>query len=469
MNLLMRCVQIALFGSAAVACAAPTEEATGQSADDVTTGVSFSESPTFVEWRNASTSFRVYKTCLGPDPKLPGYIGHDGTAGPGYVAILRDASGRVLVDDTAVAAHIGPNSGSTGIGQFGFHLARVPQNTSVPFTAGDFKDERVFQISGRFCNANRRPTDYGGYNGFGVRSFSTNAANGYVAPSVDDKGVGHFGIEVTLGDAHSDLVRVRYTYLVHAHDVSMWVRVTNVCSEGKCDSAAANGDAFVKEPKIIAGVNPENPDSAGYQLMTMYDATPGVVGKSAKDNKWTNSCDSSQGFPAAAHICEYGGQNPVGKTGQCDDDARTKVRFWDGKSCANDPACLVIAVKSADAEFGATVPWAGAPHGLDAWALANVSESRDRAAAEDSTYGGRKTTCNDSAGSRGNRRWELAGFAKTTGCSYTTALAAFHAWEGGTGIFDCETLYYRFGKSAAGSEESYVTALSFGLNSVAAL
>jgi hypothetical protein len=48
-------------------------------------------------------------------------------------------------------------------------------------------------------------------------------------------------------------------------------------------------------------------------------------------------------------------------------------------------------------------------------------------------------------------------------------MIAFHSWEGGTGMFDCENLYYRFGKSAPGAEESYVTALSFGVGSVKAL
>jgi hypothetical protein len=460
-----RFVFIGLLGTAAAACTASTADV-GEADEDVTIGVSFTEQPTFIEWKNASVSFRVYKTCLGPDATQPQYIGHDGTVGPGYVAILRDKNGNVLVDDTQVKAHLGPNSGSTGIGQFGFHLARVPQD-GKPFTAGGFQDQRVFQIAGRFCNANRRPTDYAGYNGFGVRSASTNASNGYVAPHVDAKG-GHSAMDVVLGDAHSDLVRVRYTYLVGAHDVQMWIRTTILCSEGKCDSAAANGDAFVKEPKIIAGVNPVDPDRAAYALMGSYD-DDGALAVSARDNHWTNSCDHSDGFPAASKECEYGGQNPVSKTGQCDDNARTRVRFWDGKSCAGDSACLVIAARGADGEFGATHPWENAPHGLDAWAVANVTENRERAAMADSPDGGRQTSCYVSSATAENRRWEMAGYAKSAGCGYTLAVTSFHAWEGGTGMFDCENLYYRFGKSTRGAEESYVTALSFGLNSAKAL
>jgi hypothetical protein len=39
---------------------------------------------------------------------------------------------------------------------------------------------------------------------------------------------------------------------------------------------------------------------------------------------------------------------------------------------------------------------------------------------------------------------------------------AFHGWEGGTGTYDCEPLYYRFGHSPTTARESYVVALSFG-------
>jgi hypothetical protein len=465
MNRVARFFCVGLLGTTALACTAQTSEV-DETDEDVSTGVSFYEQPTYVEWKNPTMSFRIYKTCLGPDATKPQYIDHDGSVGPGYVAILRDKTGRVLMDDTVTPAHVGPNSGATGFGEFGFHLARVPQD-GKPFTAGDFSDQRVFQVSGRFCNANRRPTDYAGYNGFGVRSASTNASNGYVAPHIDAKG-GHFAMDVVLGDAHSDLVRVRYTYVIGSHDVQMWIRTTVLCSEGKCDSAAANGDAFVKEPKITIGINPQDPDAVGYGLMGSYDDT-GELAKSERDNHWTNACNHSQGFPAPAKLCEYGGQNPVSKTGQCDDDARAKVRFWNGTSCADDPACLVVAAHGADAEFGATHPWENAPHGLDAWAVANVKENRDRAAPTDSIYGGRQTACYENSSTAENRRWEMAGFAKTAGCGYTKAMIAFHSWEGGTGMFDCENLYYRFGKSVPGAEESYVTALSFGVGSVKAL
>jgi hypothetical protein len=161
--------------------------------------------------------------------------------------------------------------------------------------------------------------------------------------------------------------------------------------------------------------------------------------------------------------CEWGGANPQAKTGQCDADDRTRVRFWSGSvACKDDPACLVVAAGSADAPGAAFQPWAGSPKSLDAWAAKNVSERRDRAAPADSSDGGIQWSCNGDSAARRGRRWELAGFAKTPSCHHTTELAAFHAWEGGTGIFDCENLYYRLGKS-----EQYVVAMAFGFNTVA--
>jgi hypothetical protein len=258
-------------------------------------------------------------------------------------------------------------------------------------------------------------------------------------------------------------MRVNYTYVVGAHDTRMWIRVTNLCGEGKCDSAAAHGDAFVKEPKVSAGVNPKDPDAMGYALMTTFGSQGSVATGANANNRWSNACGESPGYPAANARCEYGGTNPVGKTGQCAAEDRTKVRFWSGKTdCASDPACLVVAARAAETELGPSVPWAGAAHGLDAWAQANVTENRDRAAPVDSPSGGAKTTCGNDSAAKVNRRWELAGFAKTPGCSYTAAAAFFHAWEGGTGIFDCENLYYRLGPA----KESYVTVLAFGAGSV---
>lgn len=452
----MKALSMVAAGLLVVACSANDGEDVGSEGEDVTSGASFAAAPTYVDFTNASGRFRIYTTCLGPDATKPQYLGHEGTVGPGYVATMWDAKGRVITDDTAVLSYVGPNSGATGIGQFGFHLARVPQD-GTPFTAGNADDRRAFQVSGRFCNANRRPSDYGGYNGFGVRSSKVTDA-----PHVDMRGIVRFAMDVVLGDDRADLVDVRYTYEIAGHDAKMWIRVTNLCDHGKC---GAGGDAFVKEPKVIAGVNPRSPDDVGYELMTTFGAG-GFVGESTlANNHWKGACGESPNYPAPDTRCEYGGQNPVGKTGQCDDPARAKVRFWSGKTaCAEDPACLVVSARAADTEGGATVPWSGSGKGLDAWAAANVAENRDRAATEDSPAGGAKTACGGNAAARVNRRWEMAGFAKTAGCSYTTAIVAFHGWEGGTGIFDCENLYYRLGPAG----ESYVMALAFGAGSVKA-
>src|SRR5262249_5026026 len=156
----------------------------------------------------------------------PHYIGHDGTVGPGYIATAWTRDGRLVMDDTQIAAHLGLNSGATGWAQFGFHLARGYAPSYVTSATN------AFQVTTRFCNANRRPSGYAGYNGYGVRSFSTKAG-----PSVDSSGVGHLTIESVLGDAFSDLVSVRWTYRFEGGAVKVWIRMTTLCDNGTCDAA----------------------------------------------------------------------------------------------------------------------------------------------------------------------------------------------------------------------------------------
>ena len=444
---------LALFSTLG-ACASTDDAA---SSSDLKSAVSFQETGDYVDFTNAVGKYRIYKDCLGPDSTLPNWIGHDGTVGPGYIATVWTHDGRLVADDTQVPAHLGLNSGATGLGQFGFHLARgyAPNYT----TSGT----NAFQVTTRFCNANRRPSGYAGYNGYGVRSFSSKGNGYYTAPHVDSNGDGRFAIESVLGDAFSDLVSVRYTYVIGASTVKAWIRVTTLCDEGTCDANAAGGNAFLKEPKLVVGVNPDPQDAVHYRRMTSFDLGGEVAASKTHDNHWTNSCSSSNAFPARDSTCEYGGQNPVQKTGQCDDGARARVRFWDGVSCPNDSACLVVGAEGAQTELAAGEPWQGSGLGLDAWAVRNVTDARERANPKDSAGGGVTWSCNGASSALANRRWEMAGYALTTSCDYTTAVASFHGWEGGTGMFDCEPDYYRFGPAG----ESYVNALSYGFESVA--
>jgi hypothetical protein len=444
----MRAHAVLALAFVALACSSTDES----SSSDLSGPVSFTETTDYVDFTNGAGTYRIYKDCLGPDSTLPGYIGHDGTVGPGYIATVWTGDSRVALDDTVVPAHLGLNSGATGLGQFGFHLARgyAPNYT----TSGT----NAFQVTTRFCNANRRPSGYAGYNGFGVRSFSSKGNGYYTAPHVDTSGHGHFAIESVLGDEFSDLVSVRYTYVFTPSTVKAWVRVTTLCDHGTCDATAAGGNAFLKEPKLVAGINPTTQDSIHYRRMTTFDLGGKIAGSATHDNHWTNSCSTSASFPARDGACEWGGQNPVQKTGQCDDAARTRVRFWDGSSCPKDVGCLVVAAESATTELAAGKPWEGSGYGLDAWAVRNVTANRERANAKDSSGGGATWSCNGASDTQSNRRWEIAGYALTSSCNYTTAVASFHGWEGGTGMFDCEPDYYRFGPAG----ESYVNALSFG-------
>jgi hypothetical protein len=417
--------------------------------------VTFQETASWIDWKNDLGTFRVWKECRGPNPG-PLYIGHDGSVGPGYVAAVWNKSGELVLDDTEVAAHLGPNSGATGLGMFGFHLARG----YAPFTTVDARGgQHVWQIAGRFCNANRRPTDWGGYRGFGVRSFSSPSSGSYQAPEVQGN-VGRFAIEVVLGDDHSDLVRVRYTYRIGSNYVKSYVRVTTLCGGGSCDAQAAGGNAFLKEPKLTVGVNPPDPDAVGYAQMNIFSDAGHTATTLDRRNDWSNACGASPGYPANSELCEWGGVNPRNSTGQCNDPARRRVRFWrPGRVCAGDPSCLVVAARAVDTELGTSTPWQG-PLGLDGWALANVSDRRQQASKVDSPNGGLEAdNCHGGDSSKiAVRRWEMAGYAKTAGCSYENALASFHGWEGGTGFYDCEPLYYRFGASG----ESWVNVLSYG-------
>jgi hypothetical protein len=428
----------------------------------------------YIDWHNDQGTWRIYKVCLGPISGQPNYIGHDGTVGPGYIATVWNRHHQIVSDDTSVAAHVGPNGGrlangtlegATGLGLFGFHLARG----NAPFATRDLNPDgtvkaggvdHTHQISGRWCNSNRRSDDYGGYRGWGVRSFSSTGSGYWVPPSISGN-VGRFAMEVTLGDAYSDLMRVRYTYQITSTAVKQWVRVTNLCDQGTCNAAAAGGNAFVKEPKLIAGVNPTNPDAIGYGQMNIFNDTGHTGTTLDRHNRWSNTCSASPNFPSDNFLCEWGGENPVGSTGQCNDPQRRRARFWHPQTkCGDDPSCLVIAARAADTELGTTFPWGAGSYGLDAWALRNVADNREVANATDTKADGflEFENCHQNSAAVANRRWEMAGYQKTEQCSYEVSTISFHGWEGGTGTYDCEPLYYRFGPAG----ESYVMALSYG-------
>jgi hypothetical protein len=428
--------------------------------------------PNYIDWHNDQGTFRIYTLCLGPNPG-PLYIGHDGSVGPGYIATVWNKNGQIVTDDTAVISNAGPNGGrtvggelegATGLGLVGFHLARG----YAPFAARDLNPDgtvkqggvdHTHQISGRWCNANRRPDDYAGYRGWGVRSFSTPGSGFYVPPSVSGN-VGQFSMDVVLGDAYSDLVTVRYTYRISSNVVKQWVRITTLCDQGTCDAAAAGGNAFVKEPKITVGVNPPNPDTIGFGQINIFNDTGHTGTTLDRHNRWENQCSESPNYPGDNFLCEWGGQNPVGSTGQCNDPQRRRVRFWHPqRACSSDPSCLVVAVRGVDTELGTSVPYQGA-YGLDQWALRNYNEGREQANPFDTKADGflENDNCHQNSAAVANRRWEMVGYGRTAQCSYQFAEAAFHSWEGGTGTYDCEPLYYRFGPAG----ESYVQALSYG-------
>src|SRR5438874_9549910 len=111
--------------------------------------VTFDDQPLWVDWHNNEGTWRIYKQCLGP---LPGasYLGHDGSVGPGYIATVWNKLGQIIVDDTAPVGQVGPNGGrtvdgqlqgATGLGMFGFHLARG----YAPFASRDATTDHTHQ------------------------------------------------------------------------------------------------------------------------------------------------------------------------------------------------------------------------------------------------------------------------------------------------------------------------------------
>jgi hypothetical protein len=416
----------------------------------------------YVDWTNAQATWRIYTGCAGViyPPGHPNGV----SVGPGYIAKVTLNNGQTITDDTTVDTWRGLNSGATGLGQFGFHLARGPkyggsQTTTCSCTDPICCTNHVWQITTRWCNANRQPDSYGTYRGWGVGDPAALGPTFGVSdgPRIDANGVGHLTIWSMLADQYSALERVQWTYEFHGGAVRVWMRFSNLCSDGDCGNAPANGYAFVKEPKINLGVNPDPTivDAINFTEMVM-GRLDGSEAQNTTDNSWSNSCGSAQ---HPFYYCEWGGQDPANSTGQCDDARRGRVDFRSGENApAND---LIVVAKGARGEYDLGSPWEGGGHGLDQWAV-NAGR-RTPLNTYDSGYGGAisANNCHNTPADQHNRRWEMGGYALTPQCSYTTAAVGLHGWEGGSGIDDCEPLYRRFGAN----EPDYVNYVEYGIGS----
>jgi len=219
--------------------------------------------------------------------------------------------------------------------------------------------------------------------------------------------------------------------------VKMWAMAVQRCPNGECGEGAP-GPAWIAEPKFVSAVN-----GGGYRRLAIFNTA----------NKIATNSTSSNGS------CLWTGASPTKSTGQCDGNHRVRARFdygtlgsgSEGGCDAQTHLCLntVMQAYPVDPDGNLTpgrkpAPWEGAGFGLDAWAKA--ASSRAQVNAADSPFGGAQWSCHGgSTGSDINRRWELVGMAKDGAGQYSSAAFFFHAWEAGTGAYDCEPLSRRFG------------------------
>jgi hypothetical protein len=402
------------------------DEITGDHEDSVGT-VSFEQNQFAVTFTNSDGQWVVYTGCFGPAARG----GENVTVGPGYIArvvLNKDTpAGRTVVDDegphkNASGTVIGfTGIGHAGLGGYSWHHSRG----HAPF---DFDFNSAWEISGRLC-----AEDNGG--------FGVSGAHVVDGPRLTDDGAATLTIDVDFTDGWTKsgpITTVRYIHRVESTVVKMWAMVVEHCDGGNCGGVDAPGPAYIGEPKFVSAVN-----GGGYRRLVMFNSSNKIAQNSGSKNA----------------SCVWTGSSPTKSTGQCDGDGRVRARFdygslasgTDGDCNAGSHQCLntVMLAYPVDAD-GSLTPgrqpalWEDAPFGLDAWARA--SASREQASSVDSPFGDAQWSCHGgSPGSERLRRWELVGMATDAQHRYTSAAMFFHAWESGTGAYDCEPLSRRFG------------------------
>jgi hypothetical protein len=222
---------------------------------------------------NEDGRWTVYTRCV------PGIVG------PGYVARVETADGRVLVDDA-----VGPGTLNDteygGLGAFGWHHARGRPGSLR------FGRSNSWEISTRACASASR--------GFGV-----------AASRVLERTPSSLAVEVDLSDRYTrprPLMRVLYRYDLEPRALRTEVTVTELCGLGRCGHTRRL--AFMKEPKLVMHAGP------AYRRVEVLDGRGDSV------------CSSGRNGPR---------RGPIVITEQCDDPARKTVRFGPCR-----PACLEV-------------------------------------------------------------------------------------------------------------------------------
>jgi hypothetical protein len=434
-------------------------------------GVTWSENPTAIRFRNADGVWTIYKRCIDATVGGRRY-----TVGPGYVARL-ERDGVAIVDDfrgrTDTWSPGFINAVNGGLGTFGWHHARGPVNgtpagddpTTPAVEVGIGRTPQV--VEGRMCAATNA--------GYGVY-----ARNWYAPTRVSPTRV-HYTMDVWLRDQYGNtgvgpqeaaIARIRYRYTFRRSSVSLWALVTTYAAPN------AAGTPFVKEPKFTALTR-----GGGFVRMAVFDGSDGrqfVLGvmKGSPEGTAVLSTDHSAA------------------------DGRKRVR-WDFESrtlkadgspgCAATTPCLNVVARSFPATSAPAgilrtedaANWEGGGVGLDRWAV--LSAARPKAYPRD-TWGdnslslckAQKLTSDDLDGDRKLsdyetskaseraapdmnevREWELGGWKSGHARSpYQAALTLFPAWENGRGGWDCEPLQRTFGEPG----ESWGSYFSYSLN-----
>ena len=443
--------------------------------DDGTTGpavpgVTWSENPTAIRFRNADGVWTIYKRCFDATVDGRRY-----TVGPGYIAQL-ERNGVKIVDDfrgrTDTWSPGFINAVNGGLGTFGWHHARGPVNGTP---AGDDPTTGAVEmatgrnpqvIEGRMCAATN--------DGHGVY-----ARNWYAPTRVSPTKV-HYTMDVWLRDRYGNtgvgpldaaIARIRYRYTFQRSSVSLWALVTTYAAPN------AAGTPFVKEPKFTALTR-----GGGFVRMAVF-----------------NGADGREFAVAMARGAPEG--TAVLHTDHSSADGRKRVR-WDFESkltegsagCTSARPCMNVVARSfptAPTPAGIlrnehASNWEGSGVGLDRWAV--LSTDRDKAyprdtwgdnslslcktpprSSEDDLNGDRKIDAYETSKASERaapdmdqvREWELAGWKSGPVKSpYQAALTLFPGWENGRGGWDCEPLQRAFGPPG----ESWGSYFSYSLN-----
>ena len=284
--------------------------------------------------------------------------------GPGYVGRLERRGGLPpLVDDFRAPGTINdPRFG--GLGAFGWHHARAGRG--------------VWDIDGRL-DASRNE-------GFGV-------ARAYVVdpPSLTADGTGSVGVRVEFRDGWQDPVMVvTYRYLVEPQLVMCHVEVEQRWQED------GQGQAFVKEPKLVAAVAP------AYPMVDVYGSGNELLRRIDISNLSEPTIQTAQIGAHDRQAIAFVGAVPLRLT--------VTMHAWNGDQ---------------------VVPWYGSGAGFDGWA--ETAQRRPAYSELGASY------CLGAVGGL-RRRWEVA-----AGLDDPALSCLFHAWEGGSGFTDCMDASRAFG------------------------